>query len=397
MDKTNENPIVEPYIDYRIGHIRLTEEEMDEIRAHGGMSEEEYMVRNGYLGKELEAGADGFDDGVINGVIIEKLAKIGTGGDGTIPPIIEEPIPEPEPEPEPKPEPVVFVPKDKPDRERPKIIGIIGIGVATFLTATAIRSCDSRLPNIEFKPIPIEYTRTIEHQTETPFSIEYKDVNGPQDNALGITGESGQEGLTNNVIAREPKTLEGEDYSATEHAKAEGESVEGFEEFQQTREQVKDDISELSTGTLTPSETKDKLDDIEQGMQSMKDQYTAKEDLVSSGVETFTERTLANEDSISQDEIAIIEEMKKVFESEEASLSGGLDAIEDVQEKIESGEKVVIDGVEQDEVNGIYTITGETIETVVEEQRYTGIKAIVEHFKDWIQGKPQHEIDIDQR
>ena len=275
----------------------------------------------------------------------------------------------PEPEPEPEPESNLEQEEDKPDK-KPRILGLIGIGLIPLIFAGALNSCN--------------YSKMVEGKVVRHFTIGIEEVNGPQDNVLGVIGESGQEGLHNNVVAGEPNAIEGEDYSGEEHFRQETESATGLEDFRASRDQVRENLSELTNPDLTPSEVKARLDSIERETEKMKDQYTSREELIDQGAKDFERRTLENEDEISQDEIGVVGEMRDTFYREEGQVSDTLEEIHEVQERVDAGEKIQIDSVEIDEDKGRHLITGKTIETVVKEQKFSGIRAAWEALKDYI-------------
>ena len=383
------------YIDYRLGHIRLSEKEEAEIRANGGVSEEEYMAVNDYLGEELEAGAIGTDDGVMNGV--EKGEAIIVEPE---PPIIDNPIHDPIPGPigaVKNPEPTKSEEKeegeDKEDKDKkPKVIGIIGIAIVGGILGLALKSCDGPHRPITIPDNPFEYTRAIESDEEHPFEIAYVEAEPPQERTLGTTGESGQEGLTNNVIDREKETLRGQDYNADVHAKEEKASVEGFDEYIQRIRHVREDLAKLEDQSLTQDEKKSKLESIEQETQAMGEQYEAKEGVIDRETDTFKKRTLKHKDSISEDEINVLGKSREDFYEEENDISNSLEGIQELKGRMEDGERVDIEDVEMDKyTKGLHIIRGKSVETVVEEQHYKGIQAIWERFRDWVRGEPTRE------
>lgn len=284
------------------------------------------------------------------------------------------------------------------EKKKPVILGCLPAALITVILATSIGSCVFRENNIPNLNNPFEYTRVIERDEIEPFVEEYIEVNGPQDNATGLTGLKGQEGLTNNSIAGEENTIEGEYYSGKEHFQDEKESATGLDEFKESQEQVKTDMEDLATSdNLTQDQVSDKLKSIETETKKMEQQYAEREDLMEEGVEEFKEATMVNQDEISETEIQVAEQMKEIFDEEHERVNDNLQGVQNLTDRVQAGQEIHIDDIEYDEETGKYTITGESIEKVVEEQRYTGIQALWERFKDWVRGDSEQSIDDNQR
>ena len=284
------------------------------------------------------------------------------------------------------------------EKKKPAILGCLPMAFITVVLATSIGSCVFREKNIPNFNNPFEYTRVIERDEIEPFVEEYIEVNGPQDNATGLTGLKGQEGLTNNSMAGEENTIEGEYYSGEEHFQDEKESATGLNEFKKSQEQVKTDMEDLTTNNnLTQDQVSDKLKSIQTETQKIEQQYADRESLMEEGVEEFKEATMVNQDEISEIEIQVAEQMKEIFDEEHERVNDNLQGVQNLTDRAQSGQEIQIDDIEYDEETGKYTITGEAIEKVVEEQRYTGIQALWERFKDWVRGNPQQSIDDNQR
>ena len=294
--------------------------------------------------------------------------------------------------------PIKNIPSTKEDEDKkPAIVGCLPVALITIALATSIGSCDFKGINIPNLRNPFEYTRVIERDEIHPFEEEYIEVNGPQDNATGLTGLKGQEGLTNNAMAGEENPIEGEYYSGEEHFQDERLSSTGLDEFKESQEQVRQDMEDLTGENLTQDEKKAKLQSIETETQKMEQQYADREELMVEGVEQFKEATMVNQDEISEVESEVAEQMKEIFDQEHERVNDNLEGIQELEDRAEAGQEVQIDDVEYDENTGKYTITGESIEKVVEEQRFTGIRAVWEQFKDWVRGNPQQSIDDNQR
>lgn len=294
--------------------------------------------------------------------------------------------------------PIKNTPSTKEDEDKkPAIVGCLPVALITIALATSIGSCHFRGIHIPNLSNPFEYTRVIERDEIHPFTEEYIEVNGPQDNATGLTGLKGQEGLTNNAMAGEENPIEGEYYSGEEHFQDERLSATGLDEFKESQEQVRQDMEDLTGENLTEDEKKAKLQSIEIETQKMEQQYADREELMEEGVEEFKEATMVNQDEISEVESEVAEQMKEIFDQEHERVNNNLEGIKELEDRAEVGQEVQIDDVEYDENTGKYTITGKSIEKVVEEQRFTGIRAVWERFKDWVRGNPQQSIDDNQR
>ena len=276
-------------------------------------------------------------------------------------------------------------------KKRGRAVGIIGIAlVGAALTAT-IGSCTAKMHGIDPFTYEVEYTREI----KDPFTLEYVEVEPPQEIATGITGIKGQEGLTDNIIEDNESLLNGDNYIASDHAQDEADSIEGYEQNIESQGRVKEGMNKLADKKTTDEEAEKIIDSIHDETEVIHEQYEQISDLVDQGSKTFEERARKHKDDRTEGEINVIKHTVERYHDSQQQVRQDLSDLEDLQGKLREGQELEIESVTHNERTGEYIITGNTVETVVVKQRFTGIRAVWENFRNWVRGIT-HSRNIDQ-